>query len=294
MKRHLTAEEIASLAEGTLTRKRAASFHLHLADCAGCAAAWAEVVRYRAAWLRRRKSFELPSDVSADLARDSGPNPMPARPHARFRRWVPAAGAATAVVVAGAWALLARSGAPTLGFKLPQAVRAGVESSSARELVLPGGERHADRPAGEMRSGAGSGSPELARELDMLTSRYEAGDRSADAAGRLVAALLATGDLEAANAYAREALRAHPGDVRLLVLMADLKYRASDLAAAERYLRGAQEIAPRDPLVGLDLALVMRERGDALGAREGFERVSAHGPGPLAERARQELRREIP
>jgi Flp pilus assembly protein TadD len=103
--------------------------------------------------------------------------------------------------------------------------------------------------------------------------------------------LLAAGDLEAASAYSREALRAHPEDARLLVLMADLKYRASDLAAAEMYLRTASHIAPRDPIVGLDLGLVLKERGNTREAREWFERVAASGPAPLAERARQELRR---
>jgi len=140
-----------------------------------------------------------------------------------------------------------------------------------------------------MRSGDGSGSPELMLEVGALTSSYERGERSADDAARLVTGLIATGDLEAANAYAREGLRGYPRDVRLLVLMADLKYRASDLAAAERYLRSASGIAPRDPLVSLDLALVLRERGNAREAGEWLERVAAHGPQPLAERARREL-----
>jgi len=178
-----------------------------------------------------------------------------------------------------------------MGLSLPAAVRAGIESISARELVLPGGERHADRAAPEMRSSVGSSSPELKLEVDELTSRYESGQRTADASARLVEALLAVGDLAAANAYAREAVRAHPQDVRLLVLMADLHYRASDLIAAERHLRAASQIAPRDPLVGLDLAIVRRERGDGREARERFERVAATGRGPLAQRARQELER---
>lgn len=291
MKRHLTAQEMAELVAGTITGERAATLRLHLAGCAGCAAAWAMAVRYRAAWLRRRRAWKPLSDVAAALARDSGPDPAPVRARAVLRRWVPAAGVAATIVVVGAWVMFARSSAPTLGFQLPPAVRVGIESSSARELVLPGGERHADRPVTEMRSGGSPGSSGFARELDLLNSRYEAGDRSPDASARLVAALLAAGDLEAAGAYSREALRAHPRDARLLVLMADLKYRASDLAAAETYLRTASRIAPRDSIVGLDLALVLQERGNTREAREWFERVAASGPAPLAERARQELRR---
>jgi len=282
---------MAELVAGTITRERAATLHLHLADCAGCAAAWAVAVRYRAAWLRRRRALEPPREVGAARARDRGPDPAPVRPRAVSQRWVPAAGIAATIVVVGAWVMFARSSAPTLGLKLPPAVRVGIESSSARELVLPGGERHADRPEAEMRSGGSPSSSEFARELDLLNSRYEAGDRSPGASARLVAALLAAGDLEAASAYSREALRAHPEDARLLVLMADLKYRASDLAAAEMSLRTASRIAPRDPIVRLDLALVLQERGNTREARECFERVAASGPAPLAERARQELRR---
>src|SRR5690349_1928073 len=173
MKRHLTAEEMAELVAGTITGERAATLHLHLAGCAGCSAAWAMAVRYRAAWLRRR--------------RDSGPDPAPMRPRAVLQRWLPAAGVAATIVVVGAGVMFARSSAPTLGFKLPPAVRVGIESSSARELVLPGGERHADRPVAEMRSGGSPTSSEFARELDLLHSRYEAGDRSPDASARLVA-----------------------------------------------------------------------------------------------------------
>jgi len=289
--KHLTGEQLGELVEGTLTRERAAAYHLHLADCAGCAAAWADAVRYRAAWLRQPGQFGLAKGVAAHLARDSGPSARPSRTPATLRLWLPAARVATAVVAVGAWALHPWRATPTLGFDLPPAVRASIESSSARELVLPGGERHADRAAPGKRSGAISGSLGLTHEVAELTARYEGGERSADGTTRLVAALLACGDLEAANAYAREGLRAYPADVRLLVLMAELRYRASDLVDAERHLRTAARIAPGDPVVGLDLALVVSERGDAAEARKWFERVAASGPPPLAARARQELQR---
>src|SRR5262245_7347887 len=243
MTRHLTTEEIAGLAEGMLGRERAAVFHAHLAGCAGCTAAVAEAVRHRAARLARRERFELSQ---------RSPDREPVRTHTWRQRGLPAAGVAMAMVAAGAWALVSWRSAPTLGFSVPAAVRASIESSSTRELVLPGGERHAGRVAPEMRSGDRSGSPELMLEVGALTTSYEGGERSADDAARLVTGLIATGDMEAANAYAREGLRGYPRDVRLLVLMADLKYRASDLAAAERYLRSASGIAPRDPLVSLD------------------------------------------
>ena len=295
MTRHLTAEELAELVVGSVTRERAASYQAHIAGCVGCAAALAEAIRYRAAWLRRPQLFGIPEEMTTSPARDSGPRTGPTRaaagPVIRLRRWLPATGAVTTIVAVVAFALLSRPAAPTLGFRLPPAVRASIETSSARELVLPGGERHAGRPAAEMRSGVSPGSLELTAEVNRLVTHYELAQRSADVAARLVAGLLAEGDLEGANAYAREALRAYPRDTRLLVLMADLNYRASDLPAAERHLRSAAQIAPRDPLVGLDLALVLRERGNVVEAGRWFNRVAASGHPPLAERARQELRR---
>ena len=288
---HLSAEEIAELAEGTLTRDRTTAFRTHLAGCPACAAAWADAVRDRATWLGSHGQLELPGQVAAELARDSGATLVPSPAPVASRRWLLAAAAATAIVLAGSWMLFPSRATPALGLELPPEVRASIESSSARELVLPGGERHADHATAEMRSGAGSSSPGLTLELDELTSRYESGARTAVAGARLVAALIATSDLEAADAYAREVLRAHPRDVRILVLMAELGYRASDLSAAERHLRSASEIAPRDPLVCLDLALVLRERGDTLEAKQRFERVAASGPRALAERAKRELGR---
>lgn len=64
MTRHLTAEELAELVEGSVTRERAASYQAHIAGCVGCAAALAEAIRYRAAWLRRPQLFGIPEEMT--------------------------------------------------------------------------------------------------------------------------------------------------------------------------------------------------------------------------------------
>jgi tetratricopeptide (TPR) repeat protein len=178
---------------------------------------------------------------------------------------------------------------PTLGFDLPPEVRAASEWSSSRGLVLPGGERHSDQPAPALRSGDAARSPGLEREVDSLVAAYEHGHRNGANTTRVVQGLLALGDLDAARGYAREGLQRSPDDVALLTSAADVDYRSSDLASAEARLRAALRHAPRDPVVMLDLALVLRQRG---GGAESDDLLARAGNGacePVATRARHEL-----
>src|SRR5258708_31437311 len=117
-------------------------------------------------------------------------------------RWIVGALAASVAVAAGAFVLQSESHAPTLGFALPPAVREATEWSSARGLVLPGGERLAGQTLPVLRSGLGESSPSLEREVDSLTTLYEHARHSPELAARVVAALLAANEVPAAGDYA--------------------------------------------------------------------------------------------
>ena len=194
------------------------------------------------------------------------------------------------MVAAGAAIWLARTNGASAPLALPAAVRAAAERASAEGLVLPGGERGADQPAPAFRSGPAADPPALARAADSLIAAYEGGARAADAAAQLVTALVAGNDLDAARDYAREGLERHPGDPRLLVLAAAVSYRGSDLAQAAGLLRAARARAPRDPVVALDLAIVLRQRGEAPAADRLLAEVARSREPALAARARAEQR----
>src|SRR5262249_60568109 len=60
---HVSSEDIARLAEGTLPPEPAEVILAHLSRCRSCMAAYVEAVRYRAAWLAEPHAFKPPEDV---------------------------------------------------------------------------------------------------------------------------------------------------------------------------------------------------------------------------------------
>lgn len=291
MNPHVDLETLAALAEGALGPDEAAAVHSHLATCRSCTAAYADAVRYRAAWLAKPGAFAPSTAEARALARSVGralglPAPPPRR--RAMPAWL-AAAAVLAVVFTGASWLAWDRRPPAAGLELPPSVRAATEVASSRGLVLPGGERLAGRPAPEMRSGSGEVTPELEQQASALQQSYESGRRSADDTAVLVAALLAVSDVDGARTYAREGRRNHPRDVRLMLLNAAALQRDNDVAGAEAQLREAHRRAGGDPVVALDLALVLRQRGQAEEARELLQRVARSRVAPLAERAKREL-----
>lgn len=290
MNAHLELSELAQCADGTLTEAEAARVREHLAECRSCMAAYVDAVRYRAAWLADPDAFHLESG-DRRLARRVLRKGVLAHRRSRYR--VPHLSVAvlvSAVVVVGSIAALrAMNAAPTLGFALSPAVLDATAQSSARGLVLPGAEDHADRVRSESRSGPPASSLELDREVKSAIEGYESGSRGPDPGARVVAALLAAGEVETARAYARECLRQHPTAVPLLVFGADADYRANDLRGAEELLRAAAGRAPHDPLVALDLGLVLRRQGQDAEARRWLSRAAGSRLVPLATRATREL-----
>jgi len=287
---HVDHERLAELVDGTLPPWQASMVRFHLTECRSCMAAYADAVRYRAAWLADRPA--LASDDEALRWARSGPKFR----SAADRTWVQSVKRVLPIAAAAAFVMwLAASqlagGAPSLSFELRPAVRDAAERSSARGLVLPGVADGADRSRPELRSGQAATSPRLEREVRDAIERYERNGTNADAGAGVVAALLATGEIDAAREYARECLRRFPGHVPLLVFASDASYRSSDLPRAEELLREAARRAPHDPVVTLDLALVLRQTGRDREARELLMRVTKSRLPSLAARASRELER---
>lgn len=293
MNTHEDLAALAQCADGTLSESDATRVRMHLAECRSCMAAYTDAVRYRAAWLADSEAFRLDREfrqLALDPARGgaSAPAPMRRRPQS----WAVALGFAAAALAVSIALIRPGNPRPSLGFTLGPAVSAAGARASARGLILPGAEAYADQIRPELRSGQDGSSLVLELEVKAAVDEYEHGTRGPEAAARAVAALLAAGEIEAARDYSRECLRRYPKAVPLLVFSADAGYRANDLGGAEELLRRARKIAPRDPIVALDLGLLLRERGRNAEAAQLLAEVAGDRLAPLAARARRELARE--
>jgi tetratricopeptide (TPR) repeat protein len=289
--RHLAPETLGALVEGGLAGEEARRARDHLFECRSCMAAYVDGVRYRAAWLADAESFAADAGQwragrHAGLA--GGPL-RSGRPAGRAWRVAWAAGGALAAALV-AVVLLRPGYAPALAVDLPPAVRAANERLSGEGLVLPGGARGAHFGPSGMRSGQGASSLELERELDDLLAEYESAPGHAARGVRLVGAFLAVGELDAARSYAREVLQRNPRHVPALVQAAAIEYRMNEPGRARELLQRASREAPRDPIVALDLALVLEQGGHADRARPLFEHAGRSRVKELAARAERELR----
>jgi len=282
---HVEAGFLAELADGTLAQADAIQVRKHLAECRSCMAAYADAVRYRAAWLAEPEGFALEKNMRSVAMNPSRVEKSVARRISRRIVWPLAAAAAVVVAVIA----LIPDRSPSLSFSLPPRIREASGWSSATGLVLPGAEQHANDVRPERRSGRTAVSSELEREVQTTIDAYEDSARGPESGARVVAALLATGEVDAASDYSRECLRRRPRDVPLLVFAADAGYRSNNLAGAETLLRRAKEVAPRDPVVTLDLALVLRQSGKRDEARALLGHASRSRVGPIAARAKREL-----
>ena len=142
---HVDPETLAQLVEGTLADDQTAAVKAHLEQCRSCVAAYADAVRYRAAWLVDDRSFAADSQALAWAG--AGEN----RRSPRFPVLmvaIPGAAAAIVALVIGVGLFARGEHPPVGGFVLPPIVRVACEQSAMRGLVLPGVTREAtDSPA---------------------------------------------------------------------------------------------------------------------------------------------------
>ncbi len=290
---HADPSTLAQLAEGTLPEEEARALRAHLAECRSCLAAYADAVRYRAAWLANPDGFDL-DDSDLEMVRSLEPDARSVR-----RRRTPRgshsalAGALAVLAVVLTWQGTRRESSQ-LHVALDPATLEATARASARGLVLPGAEPFANATPLERRAGPWGGSIDLDREIRTAVDRYERSPGDAEVAAQLLASLLANGEVESANEYAREALRAHPRAVPLLVFAAEARVRRGDLTGAEELLRRGADRAPHDPLLALDLGLVLRRLGRESDARVALQRAARASTAPIAARAKRELEATSP
>lgn len=280
---HLGPEDLGLLAEGRLPPATREPAIRHLARCRACMAAYADAVRYRAAWLARPEEF-LPADAPPRAAPAAGaPGRFVRTTAPRSSSWLAlAAGVAVALVAwRGGWL----GGSPRGDVRVPAAIRAVLDRASTRDLILPGALPRAAGP--RYRSGEPADDLDFRVVLGERMSAYERGDRGIENTYAVAAGQLAAGHLETARGLLREGLAAHPDAPRLRVLSAVLAYRENRLGDSEAQLIAARRLAPEDPVAAFDLALVLLESGRANEGRTMLERLLAsRPPAPIAERAR--------
>jgi uncharacterized protein YecE (DUF72 family) len=286
---HIEPEEIARLAEGGPSPKDAEPLLAHLSRCRSCMAAYAEAVRYRAAWLAERSAFEPPANVLAH-ARAAVRAATPRR-RTWPRRLLQTAGCAAAVWLVVT--LVGRSGRQPWDRveALPPAVAKALAEQThlTRGLFVPGAEAVRVRFAGVYR---GSTSEDLSEIVDSLYGVYShaPAGRSRERAGFCYAsALVAKGSDAGAREVVEDLLKSDPRDCACRSLAAELEYpRWPD--RAEKLLREAMAAGCRDDLTRMNLAIVRQARGDTVEARRTFLRLAGREDA-LGDRAREELER---
>lgn len=296
--------DLSALVDGRLSALEAEPLRRHLAGCRSCMAAYADAVRYRAAWLATPQAFEPSRElVEAGMAvRAKEPARAGAAAPRSLGRARPAGRrvAMAGATLALAGATLALAAVVFYGVRaaatwrapdppLPPPLRAALESVSGRGLVLPGGERGAAHRGPVLRAGPAAPRRSLEAAVRAEIERYERGRRDRATTYAVGAGLIALGQADAARDYVDEGLRRDPRDARLLVLRADLAYRASEMALAESCLRQSLRLRRDDPVATLDLGIVLAETGARDQAAMLLARAARRGAPPIAARATREL-----
>src|SRR5262245_17155870 len=172
---HVSAEDIARLAEGTLPPETSEVILVHLSRCRSCMAAYVEAVRYRAAWLANPDAFEPPKDV---LERGRALFRSESRTRRSRGRQVFAAGsmaAAASILVA----MVLYSGRSRWGTHetLPQPIARALAQRThlARGLFLPGAQSVRAQPGCQVRGNPSEGPDAMliSQAVDSLRTVYE-------------------------------------------------------------------------------------------------------------------------
>ena len=289
---HLTDEQLASLADDSLAGADRGLLIEHLRSCPACHEAFRDTVRYRAMLLSDASVFRAPDDA-VRAARRIGESRRRTESRALPGvRWLLTPGrlaglAAAALVVTAVGLWQAGYGPMRNDYRdVFQPLRqAAVNASSEGSIVLPGTEDVAATSAPLYRTGRVEPDAAIQAALSELMGAYQ--DRpSPDIAHWLISGCLATGDVERASIYARDARLRFPADTRFTVLDAIVAYRSDDMERAERLLQSALESDPENGAAMLNLALVQYETGQLASARRTLELVRTHFPGsPLEVRA---------
>src|SRR5262245_55090111 len=155
-------------------------------------------------------------------------------------------------------------------------------------MVLPGGERWADRPVADYRGGPSACADSERLPTDALERLSPGG--SSDEAVQTLSGYVALGQLRIAREILEAARRRYPSDSRFDVLGGVIAYREGDLRQAETALSGVLARDPGNALARLDLAMTLAEEGPppkAVARVHGLGREARNTP--LGHRARIRL-----
>lgn len=290
---HLTDEQLAALADGSMTETDRALLIEHVRLCNFCHDSYLDTVRYRAMLVADASIFRAP-DAVVRLARSIPSRHNEVRSSTRTearRRWFapPAlAGLAAAALVVAAvamWQAGIRPGGNRYDAYFSPLQQAAVNASNEGSIILPGTEETAASASTLYRSGIVPVDENIASALAQLTHAYRE-DANPEVAHWLISGFLATGDLEQARLFAQDARLRFSDDARFLVLDAIVAYRSEEFDRAERLLQAALDTDPNNGAALLNLALVQYETGRIDSARRTLELVRTQFPGsPLEARA---------
>jgi tetratricopeptide (TPR) repeat protein len=292
---HLTDEQLAALADNSMSETDRALLLEHVRSCGACHETFLDTIRYRAILLADASVFRAPDDairlarsIAKTGAKTGARKSRDAHAAPRRRPWFLARPAWVGFTAAGialaAFAMWQSGGdryAPYFSPLRQAALSASVEGS----IVLPGTEEAAAMTSSLHRSGYVPVDETIASALSQLTHAYR-DDANPEIAQWLISGYLATGELEQARLFAEDARLRFSDDVRFLVLDAIVAYRSGELDRAERLLQTALEAEPQNGAALLNLALVQYESGRWDSARRTLELVRSQFPGsPLEARA---------
>ena len=279
---HLTHDELALLVEGR-AGDAAEGFRNHLSHCKSCYEAYQEAVEFRARALAGKEPHAPPELIqngrNVPLRRGKKKG-VTRRPRGR----VIIASLGGLAVLATVWVLFGPGVAEKSLTSVDVAVvQKYLAANSGQGLVFP---ELSGAEAGPTYRGAPA-SAEVERVVGELKKAYQ--EKRASAADDLfwlAAAELASGRLDSARPYLREALAAHPEDARFLKLDAILAYRDNRLTDAEADLRKVLQKDANDSEAEYNLGLVLIEKGNTAEGLSHLQRVSEDKESPLHERAR--------
>jgi tetratricopeptide (TPR) repeat protein len=289
---HLTDEQLAALADDSMSEADRALLIEHVRSCNPCHDSYLDTIRYRAILLADASVFRAPDEF---VRRAKGIARPGVRGHERVerrpRRWFapPVLAAASAATIAVAAVVMWQSGVRIGGNRyqpyFSPLQQAAASASAEGSIVLPGTEDAAAVTSPLHRSGFVQADETIESALSQLKRAYR-DDANPEVAQWLISGYLATGELEEARLFAEDARLRFSDDARFLVLDAIVAYRSEEFDRAERLLQAALDAEPNNGAALLNLALVQYETGRAESARRTLEMVRSQFPGsPLEARA---------
>ena len=291
---HLTDEEIALFIDKSYADIDVDGVVEHLKRCRRCFDLYRDSARDSAVWSMSPGEFALSAEIanvgkavaSRDAVFQEKPNATDGsrRSHGGWRYAV--AVVTVALVVAAAVVFFGEgdrreAAAPD---HVVGTIQIAVESAAPHwAMIIPGGEMVPAKPTVVYRSGAVVENDSLRSAIKRLIQSYEPGSPDVEVARWLIRGLLATGQIDAAGDYTRDARQAHPNDTELTMLGALIAFRDGDYAGSERLLVDVVAESPGNAVAMFNLAVALYHQGRSTEASDILAQIMS-GPGPLAHR----------